>query len=106
MSYHIHHSSPLLNPTITPVRQAVSLKDNNFKGSITQMANCTLQSLDLSDNRFSGPLPIPLPAGPWGLPPWLRLMSISLANNMLTGELPEFPYGAVSQLLGGGGVGI
>lgn len=82
----------------------MSLKDNNFRGSVTQMANCTLQSLDLSDNRFSGPLPVPLPAGPQGRPPWLRLMSISLANNLLTGELPEFPYGAVSQPPTGWGV--
>lgn len=81
--------------------QAVSLRDNKFRGRITQFALCSLQSLDLSGNSFSGPLPVPLSRGPLAAldnrPPWLRLMSISLANNQLTGTLPEFPYGSVSR---------
>lgn len=76
--------------------QAVSLRDNNFYGNITQFALCALQTLDLSDNRFTGPLPVPLSTGPLGRPPWLRLMSIRLTNNELTGTLPEFAYGVVS----------
>jgi hypothetical protein len=74
----------------------VSLRDNQFYGNITQFALCSLQTLDLSDNRFTGPLPAPLSTGPLGRPPWLRLMSISLSNNQLTGTLPEYAYGAVS----------
>jgi hypothetical protein len=76
--------------------QAVSLRDNNFTGGITQFATCTLQSLDLSNNWFSGQVPKPLNVGPLGRGPWLRLQSVGLAQNMLTGTLPEFPYGSVS----------
>lgn len=77
-------------------RQAVSLRDNKFEGQITQFSSCVLQSLDVSDNMFTGSLPVPLPSTPRARAPWLRLMSIAAANNRLTGSLPEFPYGSVS----------
>jgi hypothetical protein len=78
--------------------QAISLRDNRFTGPITQMSRCILQALDLSNNKFTGPLPAPIGSGPWGRPPWLRLMSISMSNNHLTGTLPEYPYGAVRRM--------
>lgn len=99
----VQHTMLLLLPSLALTQlycrhrclQAVSLRDNRFEGPITQLANCTLQSLDLSDNMFTGSLPTPVSSTPWARPPWLRLMSISCSNNNLTGSLPEFPYGSV-----------
>ncbi|XP_020592535.1 probable inactive leucine-rich repeat receptor kinase XIAO [Phalaenopsis equestris] len=45
-----------------------------------------LQSLDLSNNRFYGPIPSPLPIS--SLPPLLR--RISLSHNSLSGSIPSF----------------
>lgn len=54
----------------------------------------SLESLDLSDNRFSGPIP---PPPPYGLPSTLR--RIALSRNSFSGEIPSLtPSSSLEEL--------
>lgn len=73
------------------------MRDNDLTGSLSQLGRCALESLDASDNSFSGPLPKPDPSGPHGPNPWRTLQAIHMSSNVLTGTLPDVEYGTVSE---------
>ncbi|KAK1556559.1 hypothetical protein Q3G72_007635 [Acer saccharum] len=69
----------------------LDLSSNNFSGEIPSgLANCSsLNSLKLNNNRFTGKIPLEL-----GL--LNRIKTFSVANNLLTGPVPEFNAATVS----------
>ncbi|WIA15920.1 hypothetical protein OEZ85_012668 [Tetradesmus obliquus] len=73
---------------------AVSLRNNNFSGSADQFGGCTLVSLDLADNGFSGPIPRPSDDSR----AWVNLVMLRLSNNKFEGQLPELQLGEASVL--------
>lgn len=43
-------------------------------------------------------MPIPLPDSPHGPNPWQSLQVVTIANNRLTGTLPDYAYGSAPML--------
>ena len=70
----------------------LDLSSNSFAGEIPQsLANCTyLNALKLDNNRLTGNIPLQL-----GLLD--RLKSFSVANNLLTGQIPSFLNATVTK---------
>ncbi|KAK3189140.1 hypothetical protein Dsin_028701 [Dipteronia sinensis] len=69
----------------------LDLSSNNFSGEIPSgLANCSfLNSLKLNDNRFTGKIPLEL-----GL--LNRIKTFSVANNLLTGPIPDINAATIS----------
>lgn len=66
------------------------LSSNSFTGLIPpSLANCTyLNFLELDNNRFNGSIPLELSL-------LGRLKTFSVANNLLTGQIPKFPNATI-----------
>jgi hypothetical protein len=70
--------------------QAVSLRNNLLTGPATQFGDCHLTALDISDNYFTGVLPLPRSRNSTN---WHRLQVYRANNNNFMGRLPQFAYG-------------
>jgi hypothetical protein len=70
--------------------QAVSLRNNLLTGPATQFGDCHLTALDISDNYFTGVLPLPRSRNSTN---WHRLQVYRANNNNFSGRLPQFTYG-------------
>jgi hypothetical protein len=77
--------------------QAISLRNNLLTGPATQFGDCHLTALDISDNYFSGLLPVPRSRNSTN---WHRLQVYRANNNFFTGPLPQFAYGEAPVLAG------
>ncbi|GAA0170837.1 hypothetical protein LIER_25016 [Lithospermum erythrorhizon] len=72
--------------TMTQLAQ-VWLHSNAFTGPIPDLSNCTILSdLQLRDNQFTGPVPKSLLS-------MQKLVNVTLQNNKLQGEVPQFRNG-------------
>ncbi|KAK7256352.1 hypothetical protein RIF29_29794 [Crotalaria pallida] len=76
---------------LVPFVTSLDLSSNDFAGEIPQsLANCTyLNILKLDRNQLKGHIPAQLAQLP-------RLKSFSVANNLLTGRVPNFRPGIVT----------
>ncbi|XP_039170192.1 receptor like protein 22-like [Eucalyptus grandis] len=64
-----------------PALTFLSISNNNFIGGCPMkvFSNTSLQVIDLSNNKFGGPIPLPSPA----------TLYYSIANNVITGRIPS-----------------
>jgi hypothetical protein len=68
----------------------VSLRNNLLTGPATQFGDCHLTAFDISDNYFTGVLPVPRSRNSTN---WHRLQVYRANNNNFEGRLLQFAYG-------------
>ncbi|KAF6250975.1 hypothetical protein COO60DRAFT_706094 [Scenedesmus sp. NREL 46B-D3] len=75
--------------------EAISLRNNLLTGPATQFGDCHLTALDISDNSFTGLLPVPRSRNSTN---WNRLQVYRANNNFFQGRLPQFAFGEAPML--------
>eukprot|EP00882_Tetradesmus_deserticola_P030006 GHRQ01033658.1.p2 GENE.GHRQ01033658.1~~GHRQ01033658.1.p2 ORF type:complete len:160 (+),score=55.04 GHRQ01033658.1:791-1270(+) len=75
--------------------EAISLRNNLLTGPATQFGDCRLTALDISDNYFTGLLPVPRSRNSTS---WLSLQVYRANNNFFEGTLPQFAFGEAPML--------
>ncbi|XP_057793402.1 receptor-like protein EIX1 [Salvia miltiorrhiza] len=107
----IRDEAPTWLWTISPSLEALYLSDNQITGYVPNLSSTSMRHLDLSNNRFSGPIPlfyanariIQLNGNMFSGSissiceiPQYQLVSLDLSNNKLAGEIPncweKMPY--------------
>ncbi|XP_057792810.1 receptor-like protein EIX2 [Salvia miltiorrhiza] len=99
----IRDEAPTWLWTISPSLYSLFLSDNLITGSVPNLSSTSITNLDLSNNSFSGPIPlfyanarlIKLNGNMFSgsissictIPQYLQLLSLYLSNNKLAGEI-------------------
>ncbi|XP_057792807.1 receptor-like protein EIX2 [Salvia miltiorrhiza] len=101
----IRDEAPTWLWTISPSLGALLLSDNQVTGSVPNLSSTSIIDLDLSNNSFSGPIPlfyanaslIKLNGNMFSgsissickIPQYRQLLRLDLSNNKLAGEIPN-----------------